>query len=85
MVTGVGLGFRFGLAKELLASSKSSANFLEIAPENYLGLGGRRARLLAMAKERWPIVCHGLCSDFAGSAPIDWDLMGELKKLLDDL
>lgn len=81
----VGLGFRAGLARELLASSSASAlplSFIEIAPENYLGVGGRRGRQLREAAERWPVVSHGLCGDFAGAAPLDDALLGELKGFL---
>ena len=81
----VGLGFRLGLAEELLASERSHASFVEVAPENYLGVGGRRRRLLLEAAERWPVVCHGLCGDLAGRAPLDEELMEELKKFLQEL
>jgi uncharacterized protein len=79
---GVGLGFRAALAEDLLQSRQSPARFLEVAPENYLGVGGQRGRWLAMAAERWPIVSHGLCGDFAGAAPIDLELLRELKRFL---
>lgn len=79
---GVGLGFRLKLANELLASEHSHARFLEVSPENYLGIGGPRGRLLAAAAERWPIVCHGLCGDFSGAAPLDRELLLELKAFL---
>lgn len=79
----VGLGLRLGLAEALLASAPTSpATFLEICPENYVQIGGRRARLLAEARERWPILCHGLCGDFAGLAPLDRELLGSIKGLL---
>jgi uncharacterized protein (UPF0276 family) len=81
-ITGVGLGFRAALAEPLLAAPSSRARFVEVAPENYLGVGGQRGRWLAMAKERWPIVCHGLCGDFAGTAPLDREFLGELKTFL---
>lgn len=79
---GVGLGFRLKIANDLLAAERTHARFLEVAPENYLGIGGPRARLLAAAAERWPIVCHGLCGDFSGAAPLDRELLGELKVFL---
>lgn len=79
---GVGLGFRVQNARELLASETTNARFVEVAPENYLGIGGGRARQLAAAAERWPIVCHGLCGDFSGAAPLDRDLLAELKAFL---
>jgi uncharacterized protein (UPF0276 family) len=81
----VGLGFRLGLAEPLLEAESSHASFLEIAPENYLGVGGRRRRLLDEAHERWPIVSHGLCGDLAGRADLDRELLGQLKEFLADL
>jgi uncharacterized protein (UPF0276 family) len=82
---GVGLGFRLKLAREMLAAPTTNAEFVEVAPENYLGTGGNRRRLLASARERWPIVAHGLCGDFAGAAPIDEELLSELKAFLQEL
>lgn len=79
---GVGLGFRFQLAEQMLSSDFDAADFVELAPENFMGLGGRRARVLAMARERWPIVCHGLCGDFAGIAPFDQEYMARLRDFL---
>jgi uncharacterized protein len=79
---GVGLGLRLKLARELLAAPLSEARFLEVSPENYLGAGGERARILAAAAERWPLVCHGLCGDFAGAAPVDRELLATLKVFL---
>ncbi len=81
----VGLGFRFGMAEEILAAEESHASFLEIAPENYLGVGGRRKRWLEEAAEKWPIVCHGLCSDLAGRGEFDEPFMAELKAFLDEM
>ncbi len=83
--TGAGLGFRAALAEELLSSTESHAQFIEVAPENYLGVGGQRGRWLAMAAERWPVVSHGLCGDFSGAAPLDTALIKELKRFLNGL
>ncbi len=82
--SGVGIGLRLQFAEELVSTKATNASFVEIAPENYLGVGGYRARLLAMAKERWPVVCHGLCGDLAGAAPLDQEYLTELKQFLRD-
>ncbi|MEM7495351.1 MAG: DUF692 domain-containing protein [Myxococcota bacterium] len=78
----LGLGFRLALAEELLAAKRTRVRFVEVAPENYLGVGGRRRRLLDEARERWPVVCHGLCGDLAGAQPLDWDFIQQLKTFL---
>lgn len=82
----VGLGYRRVLHDALMAAasgsgSEATANhhaktplgidFLEVAPENYLGLGGRRRRQLTEVSNHWPIITHGLAMSLAGSAPLD--------------
>ncbi|MEM7588746.1 MAG: DUF692 domain-containing protein [Myxococcota bacterium] len=79
---GVGLGFRFDLADELLRSSHTHTQFIEIAPENYLRTGGWRKRLLDQARERFSMTCHGLCGDLAGVQPLDKTQLLELKAFL---
>jgi hypothetical protein len=78
----VGLGFRAALAEALLASSSTNAQFIELAPENYVGAGGVRGRRLAQAAERWPVVSHGLCGDLAGGAPVDDELLAAIRGFL---
>jgi uncharacterized protein (UPF0276 family) len=78
----VGIGLRAALAEELRQRDTTPARFVEVAPENYLGVGGKRGRLLAMAKERWPVVSHGLCGDFAGSGDVDDDLLAHVRGFL---
>lgn len=84
--SGVGVGFRLGLADALLRDVQTCpAQFLEISPENYLNIGGKRRRLLQEAAERWPVLCHGLCGDFAGSAPLDREFLRHLRTLLQEM
>lgn len=81
----VGVGFRAAMAEAFLAAPDADVDvvdFLEVAPENYLGVGGKRGRLLEMARTRFPIVCHGLCGDFSGAAPVDEALLAALGDFL---
>lgn len=78
----VGLGFRAGLAEALVTAPSPGCSFIEAAPENVLGVGGRRGRLFAMAAERWPVVVHGLCGDLAGAAPLDDEWLSSLRLFL---
>ena len=64
------------------AAETTAAEFIEIAPENYLGAGGKRRRLLESATERFDVVSHGLCGDFSGAAPLDADLTTALAHFL---
>jgi uncharacterized protein (UPF0276 family) len=71
----VGLGYRRALHDEMMAIDPRRIDFVEIAPENYLGLGGRWRRRLDAVKARWPIITHGLSMSLGGRDPIDRTLV----------
>jgi len=50
-------------------------DFFELAPENWIGLGGRLGRQLREISEKKNIVCHGLSLSIGGPAPLDEDLV----------
>lgn len=63
-----------GLKQELIAQIQTefgrdlttAIDFLEIAPENRMGAGGRVGKQRAWLAERYPIACHGLSLPWAG-------------------
>ena len=71
----VGLGYRRALHQELMDASKESIDFVELAPENYLGLGGEWRRRLEAISRRWPVITHGLALSLGGSDPLDGALV----------
>jgi uncharacterized protein (UPF0276 family) len=82
-VSGAGLGLRRGLLPALLDDVESRVDFLEIAPENWVGVGGRFGRQLRELTERVPFLCHGLSLNLGGFAPLDRDLLAAIKDFLD--
>jgi uncharacterized protein (UPF0276 family) len=48
---------------------------MEVAPENWIGVGGRFGRQFRELAERYPIVLHGLSLNIGGSAPLDRELV----------
>jgi uncharacterized protein (UPF0276 family) len=83
---GVGLGFRRDLLPELKAAQKSgfsdAIDFFELAPENWIDMGGRYARDLREFTERHPFVCHGLSLSLGGITPLDETLLGKIKDFM---
>lgn len=69
---GAGLGLRRSLL-EPLRECASLPDFLEVAPENWIGVGGAVGRRLRAFSERTPLVCHGLALNLGGRAPLDRD------------
>ena len=81
--TGAGLGFRRELLPELKAHVPGAIEFFEIAPENWIDMGGAYGRNLRGFTERYPFVCHGLSLSLGGPAPLDEMLLHKTKQLMD--
>ena len=61
---------------------EARVDFLEVAPENWIDVGGRLGRTFRAFTERFPFVCHGLSLSLGGSLPLDMDLLGAVKRFL---
>lgn len=83
-VTGAGLGLRRGLLPQLASVADGAIDFLELAPENWIGVGGRFGRQFRKLAERYPLVCHGLSLSIGGPAPLDREFLKEVKQFLND-
>jgi len=57
--------------------------FMELAPENWLGAGGRLAAALERIAAHTPLAAHGLLLNLGGFDPIDIDYVRGLKSFLD--
>ncbi|HEY5644457.1 MAG TPA: DUF692 domain-containing protein [Pseudomonadales bacterium] len=82
-VSGAGLGLRRGLLPELLELEPGRVDFLELAPENWIAVGGRFGRQFRRLAERFPLVCHGLSLSIGSPAPLDREFLREVKAFLD--
>ncbi len=82
---GAGLGLRRTLLGPLQSMDQGSVDFLEVAPENWIGIGGRFNRQFRELAERYPIALHGLSLDIGGPDPIDTDLVRSVKSLSSEI
>ena len=82
-VQGAGLGLKHELIDQLLAQPPEQVSFIEVAPENWIRVGGARGKALRKLTERYPLVCHGLSLSIGGPAPLDEDFLRDLKVFLD--
>ncbi|MDJ0740394.1 MAG: DUF692 domain-containing protein [Gammaproteobacteria bacterium] len=82
-VTGAGLGLRLELIDEMRVDPPTQVDFIEVAPENWIGVGGSRGKALRHFTERYPLVCHGLSLSVGGPAPLDDAFLAALKRFLD--
>lgn len=85
-IQGVGLGLKRELIPQIQTlygqPEIANINFVEIAPENWIGVGGKSAKQLDWFVERYPIVCHGLCLSLGGLAPLNTDFLKQVKSFL---
>lgn len=80
---GAGLGLRRALMGPLLSMEDAAVDFLELAPENWIGVGGRYAKGLDTLGERYPFIMHGLSLDVGGPDPLDMALLDGVATLLE--
>jgi uncharacterized protein (UPF0276 family) len=59
-------------------------SFLEVAPENWINVGGRYGRGFRNLLQHYPLICHGLSLSVGGPAPLDEDFILQLKCFLDE-
>lgn len=80
---GAGLGLRRALLGPLQSSGFDSIDFMEIAPENWMKVGGRYGAALRDLTRRLPFLCHGLSLSLGGPSPLDETFLRRLKQFLD--
>ena len=83
MPRGAGLGLRRSLLAELTDMPANSVDFMEVAPENWIGVGGRFGRQFAALAERHTITLHGLSLNIGGFEPIDRELVLAIGEFMD--
>ncbi len=83
-VEGAGLGLRRALLGPLREAELSSVGFMEAAPENWIGVGGRLGTQFREWTDRFPFICHGLSLSIGAPEPLDRQFLARLRKFLDE-
>jgi uncharacterized protein (UPF0276 family) len=81
--TSAGLGLRRSLLSELQEMPDDAVDFLECAPDNWIGVGGHFGACLDELSSRFPLSCHGLSLSLAGPEPLDMQLLTRTREFLD--
>lgn len=82
-VHGAGLGLRRELLAPLADVDAGAVGFLEVAPENWMAVGGRQGRQFRALTERFPFAAHGLSLSLGSTAALDEGFVRQLKHFLD--
>ena len=81
---GAGLGLRRAIIGPLSEQKPGQIDFMEVAPENWINLGGRFGKQFRAMTEAYPFVTHGLSLSLGGPEPIDVEFVKSIKKFLDE-
>lgn len=79
----VGLGLRREMLAEFCQAAPKEADFFEVAPENWMRLGGKFGKQFRQLTEKHSFYCHGLSLSIGSPAPLDLAFIKEIKRFLD--
>ena len=57
---------------------------MEVAPENWIHVGGRLGRKFRFFTERYPFLLHGLSLSIGAPSPLDEDLLRDIRAFMDE-
>lgn len=87
-VTGAGLGLRRGLLAPLASMldkdshALDSINFMEVAPENWMQVGGRWGKQFQRFTEQFDFLCHGLSLSIGSPDKLDIELVKQIRDFM---
>ncbi|MDO4998552.1 MAG: DUF692 domain-containing protein [Neisseria sp.] len=81
---GAGLGYKRSLADDFarLDLAKSPIQFIEVAPENWMRMGGLARKKFDEIAERLPVACHGLSLSLGGQDALQVDFLLQIKAFI---
>ena len=82
LVHDAGLGLRRSFIEEVLTTALENVSFYEVAPENWMTLGGKLGKQFRAMTERYPFICHGLSLSIGSTDPLDEEFITNLKHFM---
>ena len=67
-----------------MADPPADVDFMEVAPENWIHVGGALAKKLRFFTERYPFLIHGLSLSIGSPAPLDEQLVRDIKAFMSE-
>lgn len=81
-VSGAGLGLRRALLGPLSSIEAENINFMEVAPENWIGVGGRLGKQFRSYTERFDFMCHGLSLSIGSPDKLDIEFVKQVRDFM---
>lgn len=82
LVHAAGLGLRRSFLGEIVENPPSNVGFYEVAPENWITIGGKLGKQFRSMTERFPFVCHGLSLSIGSPDPLDEEFVRDVKNFM---
>jgi uncharacterized protein (UPF0276 family) len=82
LVHGAGLGLRRSFLSEIVENPPKEVEFYEVAPENWITIGGKLGKQFRAMTERFDFVCHGLSLSIGSTDPLDEKFVREVKDFM---
>ena len=82
-IQGAGLGLRREMLAEVLPQLPTEVDFWEVAPENWIPLGGKFEQQFASCVQQSPFTTHGLSLSIGSSDKLDVEFVKTIKRFLD--
>lgn len=83
-VSGAGLGLRREMLPDLLPQLPDSVDFWEVAPENWIPMGGKFKKQLQACTSQAPFSTHGLSLSVGSTDPLDIPFIKQIKSFLQE-
>lgn len=82
LVNGAGLGLRRSFLNSIIELPPQEVDFYEVAPENWIPLGGKLGKQFRTLTERHDFICHGLSLSIGSTDPLDEKLVLDVKRFM---
>ncbi|GAB4448593.1 MAG: DUF692 domain-containing protein [Bacteroidia bacterium] len=79
----IGIGYRKDFAEEWNKKPKAlQPDFIEVAPENWINVGGKWKQLFDKKLKDYPLFAHGLSLSIGSPDELDFDFLKKIKQFL---
>ena len=84
LVSDAGLGLRRSFLSQIVESPPDNVGFYEVAPENWITIGGKSGRQFRAMTEQFDFVCHGLSLSLGSTDPLDEAFVFAVKQFMSE-
>ena len=82
LVHGAGLGLRRSFLTQIVEAPPEQVGFYEVAPENWITIGGKYGKAFRSMTERFDFIGHGLSLSIGSTDPLDEKFILEIKQFI---